>query len=69
VNYFDKVPEKGKKYKIRSRPWDSSFIEIEESEEGDWIFSPPEPTEQEQKYTTPFRLDKVFWIKRLFNIN
>ena len=38
MDSFDKIPEPGKKYKLRSRPWDSSFIEVIEDEEGEWTY-------------------------------
>lgn len=53
MNSFSNIPEKGKRYKLRSRPWTSSYIEITESDEGDWVYMPmsqttKEPTNQEQ---------------------
>jgi hypothetical protein len=38
------VPEKGKRYNIRSRPWDSSYVELTEDLKGDWVFSPIDRT-------------------------
>ena len=43
---MDTIPKKGKRYRLQSRPWDSSYLDIIEDDHGDWIFSPkrePQP--------------------------
>lgn len=49
-----KVPEKGKRYKVRSVPYTHSYIEIEEHKDGEWMYMPIDTTEDliytEEKY-------------------
>jgi len=48
---MDTIPEKGKRYNIKSRPWDASYLDIIESEEGDWIYDPiNSETDSETEY-------------------
>lgn len=42
---MDTIPEKGKRYKIKSRPYDMSFLDIIESDEGEWVYSPKKETD------------------------
>ena len=37
---MDTIPKKGKRYRLQSRPWDSSYLDIIEDDEGEWIFYP-----------------------------
>ncbi len=37
---MDTIPKKGKRYRLQSRPWDSSYLDIIEDDEGEWIFDP-----------------------------
>ena len=36
------IPIKGKRYNLRSRPWDSSYMEVKEDPDGQWVFDPIE---------------------------
>ena len=39
------IPLKGRRYRLRSRPWDMSYLEIKEDPNGDWVYN---PTNREQ---------------------
>ena len=34
------IPIKGKRYNLRARPWDNSYMEIKENPNGQWVFDP-----------------------------
>ena len=40
------IPVKGKRYSLRSRPWDTSYLEIKEDPNGKWVFDPIETDDQ-----------------------
>jgi hypothetical protein len=46
--------EYGRRYKLKSRPWDNSYIDAKLDPKGDWIYA---PVERELDHTADWHCD------------
>ena len=49
------IPVKGKRYILRSRPWNMSYLEIKEDPTGDWVYDPQHTDNKDFEWIEPLK--------------